>query len=289
MEHLPNRVVDAGYLSWLYGAKPEGLNAWNLAKFDFLKDLLVLDSEKSFREEHWAEYKANRRKPQSPDMELMKERVRKFRARLDRDWMLTTVKVDGLEADDVVAVLTLHAIAEEIHVIGVDKDYLQLPPYRLKMETLGGDLATISNFRGHLPKTVRPQIKAPVDVLFTLALLGDTADNIPRLVKPYHLKDFNWVMEEEDLGKRIARATEFYGPEFARNMYLAVLPGPWVYSPVLSEEEVLERISKGTYYKQELADPIKAKVLGAYYSWYPLNEKVIDSGDIKETKDKEIA
>jgi hypothetical protein len=265
---LPTRVIDAGYISWLYGPTPEGVNAWNLEKLKYRKDLLVLDSPRSFREEHWSEYKANRRVDTTPEQEIRLYMVKSFRDKLAQDHLLTTVRVDGLEADDVISVLALYTCVPEIQVIGVDKDYLQLPR-GLKMMTLSGEVKTLEAFQAKLPKTIQGAVTRPLDVLFTLALMGDAIDNIPRLIPPRKLDQFLDIMEPTEPGDRIVRALAYFGDDFARNVYLAVLPGPWVYDPVPGPQEVLDHLSGGTYWTQVLSPGVRANVLGTFYSRYP--------------------
>lgn len=274
---LFERVVDGGFVSWVYGPTTEGWNAWNLEKRSFCNDLMVMDSPRSRRQEFWGEYKANRREDTDPFQEIRKANVREFRLRMLEDWRLNRVQVDGMEADDLVSVLAVYAQRPHpFRVIGVDKDYLQLDT-DLEMTNLSGDPASLGKWRSHLQKAAQPWIKTPLDVLFTLALLGDQVDNIPRLIPPRRFDIFQEIMEPDRVGEKVARAWDHFKTDFSRNMYLAVLPGPWVFDPVPSPGDVLDRIVTGTYFQQTLHPQVQAKVLGAYYALYPFNVEVFGS------------
>ncbi|MFP4163037.1 MAG: DNA polymerase I [Chitinispirillaceae bacterium] len=135
---------------------------------------VVMDSSKpTFRHEAYEKYKAHRE--EMPDdlkaqMPVIQELIQAFN--------LPIVKQDGLEADDLIAILTHKAVAEgyEVFLVTKDKDLMQLLGPKVKMlapegtgifQQLGPD--EVFNKLGVKPKQV-------VDYL---ALIGDASDNIP--------------------------------------------------------------------------------------------------------------
>ncbi|KLI64916.1 DNA polymerase I [Aurantiacibacter marinus] len=136
---------------------------------------VVLDkSSKSFRNEIYSEYKANRPPPPEdlvPQFPLIRDATRAF--------SLPMIEEPDVEADDMIASYALAAQREgwDVTIVSSDKDLMQLVGEengaRIDM------LDTMKDVRVFIPEVeekfgVPPQLLGDV-----LALMGDTADNIP--------------------------------------------------------------------------------------------------------------
>ena len=129
---------------------------------------------KTFRDELYADYKANREK-MPEDLSAQIPRI----LEVTKLFGLPVIGEKGLEADDVIAtivqrVLTDPALADvEIRIVSRDKDLEQLLGDRVKMIDIHKDdefgVAALREKRG-----IRPD-----QVIDLLALTGDTSDNVP--------------------------------------------------------------------------------------------------------------
>jgi DNA polymerase-1 len=136
--------------------------------------LVVWDAGMSGRLEQYADYKAGRRS--RPD--LLKEQWPSFEPLVDA-FGYTNVKVEGYEADDVIATLADRAAGEEIEVTIVtgDRDLFQLiKPGISVMATARG--ITDTKLYDHDAVVERYGIE-PALVPDFIGLKGDTSDNIP--------------------------------------------------------------------------------------------------------------
>jgi DNA polymerase-1 len=134
---------------------------------------IVYDSkEPSFRKEVYAEYKANRSEPPDeliPQFDRIEELISKMK--------LHSVRVSGIEADDLIGTLTHRWIAEnpkhEVVIVTGDKDLMQLVTPRVRAWDTMKDVvygpAEVEEKFGVKPDQIRDY----------LALVGDSSDNIP--------------------------------------------------------------------------------------------------------------
>jgi len=135
---------------------------------------VAMDSSKpTFRHEIYSQYKANR--AAMPDdlksqMPLVKELIEALN--------LPVVKRDGLEADDLIALLTCKAKEKgfEVFLVTKDKDLMQLIGNDVKMLAPDGT--------GTLQVIDQQQVREkmgvePEKIVDYLALVGDSSDNIP--------------------------------------------------------------------------------------------------------------
>lgn len=128
----------------------------------------------TFRHEMDENYKANR--PPQPDelrqtIPLMKEMVQKFG--------FANLEKDGYEADDIIGTIAYKAGADGVDVFMVtpDKDFMQLITEKVKMHKPlnNGDGFQVIDIEG-----VKDYFGVPPEkVIDVLAIIGDTADNIP--------------------------------------------------------------------------------------------------------------
>jgi DNA polymerase-1 len=133
--------------------------------------LVVFDAGRTtFRNEMYAEYKANRAEPPpelGPQFALVREAARAF--------ALPVAEVEGLEADDLIASFAraARAAGEPVCIVSSDKDLMQLVGDGVSMwdpmknKPIGRD-EVVERF-GVGPELVRD----------CLALTGDTSDNVP--------------------------------------------------------------------------------------------------------------
>ncbi|MDC7125423.1 MAG: 5'-3' exonuclease H3TH domain-containing protein, partial [Spirochaetales bacterium] len=134
---------------------------------------VVLDSvTPTFRHEMYPEYKANREK--APDdlhaqVPVIQEVLKAMNIR--------SVRMNGYEADDIIAVLAKMCEAEgrECYIITGDKDLLQL---------VGNGVKMMKPDKGEYQILDTPAVKEvwgvePCQIIEYLALTGDSADNVP--------------------------------------------------------------------------------------------------------------
>ncbi len=136
---------------------------------------VVLDkSSHSFRNEIYSEYKANRPDPPEdlvPQFPLIRDATRAF--------SLPMIEEPDVEADDMIASYALAAQREgwDVTIVSSDKDLMQLVG-----EEHGGRidmLDTMKDARIFIPEVEEKFGVPPHQLGDVLALMGDTADNIP--------------------------------------------------------------------------------------------------------------
>jgi DNA polymerase-1 len=127
-------------------------------------------SERTFRNELYAEYKAHR--PETPpelvpQFGLIREAVRAFN--------VPCIELLGYEADDLIASYAKAAVAEgdEVTIVSSDKDLMQLVSDRISM------LDPIKNRRIRADEVKERFGVGPDKVIFVQALCGDPTDNVP--------------------------------------------------------------------------------------------------------------
>ncbi len=130
----------------------------------------IFESGKTFREEKFADYKANRTE-MPPDLGEQIPYIR----RLLEAMRIPVLEYEGFEADDVIGAMAKRASSDfDVVIVSSDKDMLQLVNDRVHMynpvkEDVWYDPATTEEFMG---------VK-PAQVADLLALKGDSIDNIP--------------------------------------------------------------------------------------------------------------
>ncbi|MDJ0926137.1 MAG: DNA polymerase I [Gammaproteobacteria bacterium] len=135
---------------------------------------------KTFRDEIFAEYKANR--PPMPD--VLRAQVQPLLDAVAASG-LPLLRIDGVEADDVIGTLATAAAGEKMAVVIVtgDKDMAQLVTERITLlDTMPrgpGQTARATDADGVVERFgVRPD-----QIIDYLALVGDSSDNIPGVPK----------------------------------------------------------------------------------------------------------
>ncbi len=136
---------------------------------------VILDKDsRSFRNDIYPEYKANRPEPPEdlrPQFPLIRDATRAF--------SLPCIEESGLEADDLIASYARHAQRQgwNVTIVSSDKDLMQLigevDGARIDM------LDTMKSARIYIPEVAEKFGVAPELVGDVLALMGDSVDNIP--------------------------------------------------------------------------------------------------------------
>ena len=162
----------------------------------------------TFRDALYPQYKANR--PPMPDelhaqVPPMCEIVRALG--------MPILRVDGVEADDVIGTLALQAAADGIDVLisTGDKDFAQL----VRNSEDGGSIALVNTMSGsRLDSDAAVYAKfgvQPQQVVDLLALMGDAIDNVPGVDKCGPKTAAKWLGEYGTLDSVIAHADAITG------------------------------------------------------------------------------
>ena len=159
-------------------------------------------SGKSFRNEIYPEYKANR--AAMPD-ELRVQIAPIFN--IIQKMGIPLLRVDGVEADDVIGTLATQATASSMDVLisTGDKDMAQLVNENVTLiDTMTN---TLMDEAGVLKKFgVRPK-----QIIDYLALVGDASDNIPGIPNCGPKTAGKWLLEHRSLSEVIKNADNIKG------------------------------------------------------------------------------
>jgi DNA polymerase-1 len=163
-------------------------------------------SRKTFRSEMFPEYKANRSK--SPDefngqVALVKEVLAALH--------IPSLEVEGFEADDVIATLTVRAESEgfDVLICTGDRDALQLVSDQV---TVLYPVKGVSELTRMTPEAVANKYGlTPSQYPDFAALRGDPSDNLPNIPSVGEKTATKWVSEYGDLDTLVARVDEVPG------------------------------------------------------------------------------
>lgn len=157
---------------------------------------------KTFRDDMYAEYKAHR--PPMPDD--LRDQIQPT---LDviKAMGLPLLVVEGVEADDVIGTLADQATQAGIQTVisTGDKDMAQLVNERVTLINTMND--TLMDIQGVVDKfNVRPD-----QIIDYLALVGDSADNIPGIPKCGPKTAAKWLNEYDTIDELVANADKIKG------------------------------------------------------------------------------
>jgi len=164
---------------------------------------VILDhSSKSFRNDIYDQYKANRPEPPEdlrPQFPLIRDATRAF--------SLPCIETEGFEADDLIASYTEAAVAAgwDVTIVSSDKDLMQLirePGDGPHVDMLD----TMKNVRLGLAAVDEKFGVAPDLVGDVLALMGDSVDNVPGVRGVGPKTATKLIVEYGDLEKALAGA-----------------------------------------------------------------------------------
>jgi DNA polymerase I len=156
----------------------------------------------SFRNQLYAEYKANR-PPMPEDLRMQIEPLHD----IIRAMGLPLVMVEGVEADDVIGTLAQQATEQGIETLisTGDKDMAQLVNGHVSLVNTMSE--TFTDTDGVVEKFgVKPE-----QIIDYLALMGDSADNIPGVPKCGPKTAAKWLQAYGDLDNLMAHADEIKG------------------------------------------------------------------------------
>jgi 5'-3' exonuclease len=180
------------------------LNMLQKLRTDYRPDLLavVMDaSGPTFRDELYAEYKANR-EAMPDDLRAQLEPLMAVVEALG----LPLLREPGVEADDVIGTLARQAADAGIDTVIAtsDKDMAQLVTDRIRLvDTLGNRVLD--------PAGVQEKFGVPpARIIDYLTLVGDTSDNIPGVPSVGPKTAAKWLAEFGDLDTLVARAGRYW-------------------------------------------------------------------------------
>ena len=266
-ETEPVDIGDGGYLSWLYGSSTARMGNWPPP---FLRGAtIMMDSRVELRRKARSpHYKAKRsaRRKESVEAQAKWQMVHDFADLIEEDPRFDFLRVDGLEADDLVALWAWKFGTENrVKVFAIDKDFLQLDPY-LELVKMGGDEVSLGTYIEGLQKRLHGYgpLK-PEHIPMILSLLGDSADSIPRLLARgvVGLDFLAHVLWGTD--KPWTEIDREY-PDAAANLYDVILPEPEVFG--LDVNQVFKIVRDGQWHDgllKKLMPPYKRMVQG----WTP--------------------
>jgi DNA polymerase-1 len=177
---------------------------------------VILDhSSKSFRNDIYDQYKANRPEPPEdlrPQFPLIRDATRAF--------SLPCIETEGYEADDLIASYTEAAVAAgwDVTIVSSDKDLMQL------IREPAGDapqvdmLDTMKNVRLGLEAVDEKFGVAPDLVGDVLALMGDSVDNVPGVRGVGPKTATKLIVEYGDLEKVLAGAETMKTSKLRENL-----------------------------------------------------------------------
>ncbi|MGC1508869.1 DNA polymerase I [Ketobacter sp.] len=164
---------------------------------------VVFDAKgKTFRDDMYAEYKANR--PPMPDD--LRSQIKPLHDAI-RKMGLPLLIVDGVEADDVIGTLCEQATRQGIDTIVStgDKDMAQLVSKHVTLINTMND--SVMDREGVIEKFGIP----PERIVDFLTLVGDSVDNIPGVPKCGPKTAVKWLTEYESLDNLVEHADEIKG------------------------------------------------------------------------------
>jgi DNA polymerase-1 len=170
----------------------------------------VLDAGDSFRTARYADYKSTREKLDS-ELQADFDRAIEQITQLLQAFRIPVVLKEGYEADDVIGTLAKREAARGVQVVIVsgDKDFYQLiaPNVALLNPGRGGPAGVEEQWVDESNAAERLGIP-PAKVVDYLALVGDTADNVPGVRGIGEKTAAQLLSEFGDLDTLLARAAE---------------------------------------------------------------------------------
>jgi DNA polymerase-1 len=185
--------------------------AESLQKADGPTHLAVIfdASSKTFRNDMYDEYKANRPPPPPdlvPQFPLIRDATRAF--------SLPCIEEEGLEADDIIACYSKSALAQgwKVTIVSSDKDLMQL------IEP-GLDMLDTMNDRRIGPEYVVEKFGVPPEKLGeVLALMGDSVDNVPGVPGIGPKTAAQLIQQYGDVENLLAHVEEIAKPKLKQNL-----------------------------------------------------------------------
>jgi len=247
---LPPLISNGHPTGAIYGV----LNMLRKLIIDEQPDLIavVFDAKgKTFRNEIYAEYKANR-PPMPDDLRIQIEPLHK----IIKAQGLPLVVVDKVEADDVIGTLAKMGKEQDYRVVisTGDKDMAQLVCDEVSL------INTMNNVVMDESMVVEKFQVRPNQIVDYLALMGDTSDNIPGVPKVGPKTASKWLNEYGSLDNVIANADQFKG-KIGENLRASVEFLPMSYQLATIKKDVELDFELGDLSQQQ----VDAKSLTEFY------------------------
>ncbi|HEX8256087.1 MAG TPA: DNA polymerase I [Allosphingosinicella sp.] len=166
-------------------------------------------SAKTFRNDMYSEYKANRPPPPPdlvPQFPLIRDATRAF--------SLPCIEEDGLEADDIIACYSKSALKEgwKVTIVSSDKDLMQLIEPGLDM------LDTMNDRRIGRDYVIDKFGVPPEQLGEVLALMGDSVDNVPGVPGVGPKTAAQLIKQYGDVETLLAHVDEIAKPKLKQNL-----------------------------------------------------------------------
>jgi len=231
---------------------------------------VVFDAKgKTFRNDMYKEYKANR-PPMPDDLRTQIEPIHQLVDALG----YPRIVVPNVEADDVLGTLAQQAAAAgyDVLISTGDKDLAQLVTDKISLiNTMNNHIST--------PDSVLEKFGVPAEkIIDYLALIGDSADNIPGINKVGPKTAVKWLTQYESVDNIIAHADEFKGKvgEYLRDG-LKQLPLSYQLATIVCDVELEQT-------PDELnLQPANSETLRELYSEYELKTWLAELGGSAST------
>ena len=164
---------------------------------------------KTFRNELFGDYKANRPPPPPdlvPQFPLIRDATRAF--------SLPCIEEDGLEADDIIACYSKAALKEgwQVTIVSSDKDLMQLIEPGLDM------LDTMNDRRMGRDYVIEKFGVPPEQLGEVLALMGDSVDNVPGVPGIGPKTAAQLIQQYGDVETLLGRVDEIAKPKLKQNL-----------------------------------------------------------------------
>jgi DNA polymerase-1 len=202
----PLILVDgSSYLFRAFHALPGVINMLNKLVEEYKPEQIavVFDAKgKTFRNDMFKDYKANR--PPMPDD--LRSQIAPLHELVEA-LGYPMIVVPGVEADDVIGTYAKHATAQKIDTLisTGDKDLAQLVNDHVTL------INTMSNVILDEAGVINKFDVPPSAIIDYLALMGDTADNIPGVPKVGPKTAAKWLKQYETLDNLVVHADEIKG------------------------------------------------------------------------------
>ncbi|MCC4632751.1 DNA polymerase I [Xanthomonas dyei] len=220
---------------------------------------------KTFRDDLYADYKANR--PSMPDE--LRAQVQPM-CDIVHALGIDILRIDGVEADDVIGTLALQAAADGLSVTisTGDKDFAQLVRPGIEL------VNTMSGSRMDSDEAVIAKFGVRADqIVDLLALMGDAIDNVPGVDKCGPKTAAKWLAEYDSLDGVIANADKIKG-KIGENLRAALPRLPLNRALVTIKTDVA--LASGPR-ALELREP-NAETLAALYARYGFSQALRELG-----------
>ena len=153
------------------------LNSYRMLRKKFAKEygelVICHDSPNSWRKTYFPYYKQNRKDKQKSsefDWDMIYQCMKNIRIEIEEVFPYRNMKIDGAEADDIIAILAMHNhLQEKIVIVSNDKDFQQLQMFT--------NVKQYSIFKKEFLTCSNPKM-----FLYEHIIKGDASDGVPNIL-----------------------------------------------------------------------------------------------------------